>query len=344
MKLATIPLEGGEPGPERRDGRLVVVDDVGGKLALVPREVAPNLRVALEEWAEVAPRLAAIDAQLKDGAWPQSRELAETGFLAPLPRTTSWLDGSAFIRHIVLVRKARGAEPPADLRSGPLMYQGIGDPLLGPREDILAVSEDHGIDFEAEVAVLLDETPMGTTAADALAHVKLLVLMNDVSLRNLIPRELKAGFGFFHGKPPSALAPFAVTPDELGPAWRDGRVHLEMRSERNGELFGHPDAGEMFFPFQRLIEHAAKTRPLPAATLIGSGTVSNEDPSVGSSCLAEKRMLEIIRGGEAKTPFLRFGDRVRIEMLQDGRSVFGAIDQRVVQARRLAPVETAGSE
>lgn len=343
MKLATISAEEPRTESERRDGRLVIVDDENDRVGLVPPETAPNLRQALEEWERVEPELRRIEKQVKDGTWTETRPLGECRFMAPLPRTTSWLDGSAFIQHIILVRKARGAEPPEDLKTVPLMYQGIGDPLLGPTDDIVAQSEDHGIDFEAEVAVLLDDVPMGITAEDALQHVKLLVLLNDVSLRKLIPRELKAGFGFFHGKPPSSLGPYAVTPDELKDAWRDGRVHLEMMSHLNGELFGHPDAGEMFFPFQRLIEHAAKTRPLPAGTLLGSGTVSNEDESVGSSCLAEKRMLETIRDGEPTTPFLRFGDRVRIEMLQDGKSVFGTIDQKIVQTSPTRRVETAES-
>ena len=343
MKLATIPVDDPSSESQKRDGRLVIVDDDQGVVALVPAEVAPNLRQALEEWSRVEGELRTIEDSLKAGKWQDTRSLSDCSFMAPLPRTTSWLDGSAFIQHIVLVRKARGAEPPEDLKTVPLMYQGIGDPLLGPKADIQAVSEDHGIDFEAEVAVLLDDVPMGTDAQDALGHVKLFVLLNDVSLRKLIPRELKAGFGFFHGKPPSSLGPFAVTPDELGNAWRDGRVHLEMTSHLNGERHGHPDAGEMFFSFGQLIEHAARTRPLPAGTLLGSGTVSNEDESVGSSCLAEKRMLETIHDGKPSTPFLRFGDRVRIEMLKDGKSVFGAIDQKIVQAEAARRVETAES-
>jgi fumarylacetoacetate (FAA) hydrolase len=343
MKLATIPVEDPRTESQRRDGRLVVVDDEAGRVALVPEDVTPNLRQALEEWDRAGHALQEIDRQLKAGTYKDTRALNDCSFLAPLPRTTSWLDGSAFIQHIVLVRKARGAEPPEDLKTVPLMYQGIGDPLLGPTEDILAASEEHGIDFEAEVAVLLDDVPMGTSAENALKHVKLIVLLNDVSLRKLIPRELKAGFGFFHGKPPSSLGPYAVTPEELGDAWKDGRVHLEMTSHLNGEPFGHPHAGEMFFGFDRLIEHAAKTRPLPAGTLLGSGTVSNEDESVGSSCLAEKRMLETIHEGAPSTSFLRFGDHVRIEMRKDGKSVFGAIDQKVVQATPPKQVQTAES-
>jgi fumarylacetoacetate (FAA) hydrolase len=312
MKLATIPADGPVPPGLKRDGRLVVVDDRAGRLAVVPAHVAPNLRTALEDWQSAEPRLRDIDRQLKAGTW--------TG-----------IDGSAFIQHILLVRKARNAEPPADLREVPLMYQGVSDPLLGPTDDIAVADESYGIDLEAEVGVIMDEVPMGTKAADAGKHIRLLCLMNDVSLRGLIPRELAAGFGFFHGKPPTAFAPFAVTPDELGDAWRDGRVHLDMVSHINGTKLGDPNAGEMFFSFPRLIEHAAHTRPLPAGTILGSGTVSNEDESRGCSCLAERRTLETIHEGKPMTPFLRFGDRVHIDMQQDGRSVFGVIDQKVVR-------------
>lgn len=325
MKLATIP-------DASKDGRLVVVDEAAGRLGLVPRSVAPSLWTALQDWARAEPELRRIARQLHDGRWPESQPIAGTTFLAPLPRTTSWLDGSAFVQHIVLVRRARGAEPPADLRTVPLMYQGVGDPLLGPTQDIAASSEDFGIDLEAEVAVVLDDVPMGTKAADALAHVKLLVVMNDVSLRNLIPRELAAGFGFFQGKPPSSLGPYAVTPDELGDAWRGGRLHLPIHVSVNGRRIGDPDCGEMLFSFAQLIEHAARTRPLPAGTILGSGTVSNEDEARGCGCLAEVRTLETLKTGKPSTPFLRFGDRVRIEVLAGNRSVFGAIDQKVVPA------------
>ncbi len=331
MKLATLKVRSPRSESERRDGRLCIVDDVAGYAALVPASIAPNLLFAIRSWGNIKPELERIDEALRAGRWEEAKPLRECVFMAPLPRTTCWIDGSAYIQHIILVRKARGAEPPEDLRTVPLMYQGVADPLLAPKEPIRARSEDHGIDFEAEVGVILDDVPMGTDAAAAGEHIKLLCLMNDVSLRNLIPRELKAGFGFFHGKPPTAFATYAVTPDELGDAWKDGRIHLEMQTTLNGQPFGHPNAGpEMFFNFPQLIEHAAKTRPLPAGTILGSGTVSNEDERVGSSCLAEKRMLEIIHDGEAKTPFMRFGDRIHIDMQQDGRSVFGVIDQEVV--------------
>lgn len=332
MKLATIPRTDARDPTKRRDGRLVLVDDQAGRFVAVPDDVAPNLWSAVQDWPRAEPRLREMDRLLRAGDLGETHPIEGQTFLAPLPRTTSWLDGSAYIQHIVLVRKARGAEPPEDLRKVPLMYQGVGDPLYGPTEPIVARSESDGIDFEAEVAVVTDDVPMGTPAADAEKHIRLLCLMNDVSLRALIPRELAAGFGFFHGKPPSHFAPFAVTPDELGDAWRDGRVHLPMLSWRSDEKHGDPDAGpEMFFSFHQLIEHAAATRPLPAGTIIGSGTVSNEDTKRGCSCIAEKRMLETIEAGKPTTPFLRFGETVRIDMQQDGRSVFGAIVQEVVQ-------------
>lgn len=331
VKLATLRVERPATESERRDGRLALVDDTAGRVLPVPADVAPNLLFALRDWTRIEPRLRALDADLRTGKAKGALPLSSVRFMAPLPRSTCWLDGSAYIHHIVLVRKARGAEPPADLREVPLMYQGVSDPMLAHDEPIEAEAA-WGPDLEAEVGVVLDDVPRGTQAKDALRLVRLIVLLNDVSLRNLIPRELAAGFGFFHGKPPTAFAPYAVTPDELGPAWKDGRVHLPMLSAINGKPFGHPDAGpEMFFSFARLVEHAAKTRPLPAGTVIGSGTVSNEDPTKGSSCLAEVRMLETIRDGKATTPFLRHGDTVRIEMKDAaGRSVFGAIEQKVV--------------
>ena len=325
MKLGTLP-------DGSRDGALVVVLQDKGLLARVPTRVAANLRGALEQWAQVEPELRRIERQAREGRWPETMPLEGAKLLAPLPRTTSWIDGSAFIQHILLVRKARNAEPPADLRTVPLMYQGVGDPLLAPTAPIQAMSEEHGIDLEAEIAVVLDDVPMGTKAADAGRHIRLLVLMNDVSLRGLIPRELAAGFGFFQGKPPSSLGPYAVTPDELGAAWRDGRLHLPMQVSVNGNRIGDPDCGEMFFSFPQLIEHAAATRPLPAGTILGSGTVSNADESRGCGCLAEVRTLEHIKTGGPVTPFLRFGDMVRIEVMDGGRSVFGAIEQQVRKA------------
>lgn len=337
MKLATIPVPEPRTESERRDGRLVVVDDQRGLLLPVPG-VAPNLWAAIREWDRVEPALQEASQRLRGDRLEPGDEtlpLARQRFMAPLPRTTCWIDGSAYIQHIILVRKARGAEPPETLETVPLMYQGCADPLLGPTDDILAASKEHGIDLEAEVGVILDEVPMETPAEEAGRHIRLLCIMNDVSLRNLIPAELKAGFGFFQGKPPTSFAPFAVTPDEVGDAWRDGRLHLPVRSWINGERFGDPEAGpEMHFSFPQLIEHAAKTRRLPAGTILGSGTVSNKDTARGCSCLAERRMLETIENGAPSTPFLSFGDRVRIEVTQGGTSVFGAIDQKVSRYTR----------
>lgn len=331
MKLATLRLERPATESERRDGRLALVDDENGRVLPVPAAFAPNLLAALREWEVVEPKLRRLDAQLRLNQAAGIVPLSSCRFMAPLPRSTCWIDGSAYINHVLLVRKARKAEPPADLRTVPLMYQGCSDPMMA-HDDPIPADEAWGPDLEAEVAVVLGDVPRGTKAADALRHVRLVVLMNDVSLRELIPRELAAGFGFYHGKPPTAFAPYAVTPDELGPAWKDGRVHLPMLTWVNGKQLGHPDAGpEMFFGFAQLIEHAAKTRPLPAGTVLGSGTVSNEDASKGFSCLAEVRMVETIRSGKPTTPFLKHGDVVRIDMKDaKGRSVFGAIEQKVV--------------
>jgi fumarylacetoacetate (FAA) hydrolase len=250
-----------------------------------------------------------------------------------LPRAYHWADGSAYVNHVELVRKARGAEMPESFWHDPLMYQGGADCFIAPQAPIQAADEAWGIDLEAEIAVITDDVPMGVTAAEAAQHIQLLMLVNDVSLRNLIPGELAKGFGFYQSKPSSSFSPVAITPDELGDCWKDGKVHRPLVSQINGTLFGQPDAGtDMTFNFPTLLAHAAKTRPLGAGTIIGSGTVSNYDRSAGSSCLAEKRMLEIIEQGEARTPFLKFGDRVRIEMFDAaGQSIFGAIDQVVEQ-------------
>lgn len=262
----------------------------------------------------------------------RSEPCAEERFAAPLPRAYEWIDGSAYLNHILLVRRARGAEPPATLETDPLVYQGGSGRLLGPRDDLLLADSTWGLDFEAEVCVILGDTPRGTRADAAEPYVRLILLANDVTLRNLVPAELAKGFGFFVSKPATAFSPFAVTPDELGDAWRGGRVHLPLRSYLNGQLCGDPDAGsEMHFSFFDLIEHVTRTRDLTAGTLLGSGTVSNRDPLRGVSCLAERRTREVLERGEAVTPFLQSGDRVRIEMLDEtGRSVFGAIDQTVV--------------
>lgn len=314
-----------------RDGKLVVVRRDNAVYA--PADgIAPNLQAALDGWDDVAPRLEALAADLEAGR-VDGLPVEPDRFHAPLPRAYEWVDGSAFLNHVILVRKARGAEPPPTLREDPLVYQGGSGHFLGPTEDIPLADPEWGLDFESEVAVILGDTPQGTTAADAHRYVRLLVLVNDVTLRNLIPAELAKGFGFFQSKPATAFGPFAITPDELGDAWRDGRVHLPLRTIYNGRLVGDPDAGpEMHFSFFDLIEHICKTRSFTAGTILGSGTVSNEDRARGISCLAERRMIEIIETGAPQTPFMRPGDTVEIEMLDGrGRSLFGRISQKVVQ-------------
>ena len=328
MKLATLKRGG-------RDGTLCVVDRKLKIAAQVPK-IAPTLQAALDAWSATAPALKDVYERLNAGGVDTSFALEPGELAAPLPRAYQFLDGSAYVTHVELVRKARGAELPKSFWTDPLMYQGGSDTLLGPRDPIVVADEAYGPDFEAEVAVITDDVPLGTDAAHAAAHVKLLVLLNDVSLRNLIPDELAKGFGFVHGKPPSALSEVAITPDELGPAWRNAKVHLPLVSTRNGRRFGAPDAGtDMTFDFAQLIAHACKTRPLSAGTIIGSGTVSNRDASKGSSCIVERRTLEQLESGAPVTPFLRAGEQVRIEMFDgEGRSLFGAIDQRVELARR----------
>lgn len=326
MRLATV---GGG-----KDGALVVISADGRKAVPVPQDRCPSLISAVEDWSRARGFLQEIADRLEQGKSEQALDAGSLRFLAPLPRTYAWLDGSAFIQHVILVRKARGAEPPEDLFTVPLMYQGISDILLGPDDDIPLIDPAHGLDFEGEIAVVTDFVPMGTKAEQARDKILLVLLMNDVSLRNLIPRELATGFGFFHGKPSSSFAPFAVTPDELGDSWQDGRLFLDLEVKLNGKLFGHPNAGEMHFSFYELIEHACKTRSLSAGTIIGSGTVSNRDPSVGSTCIAEVRMLEKINSGEMVTPFMKPGDAVEMNVVKDGRSVFGSIRQKVVLSSR----------
>ncbi|HUO81409.1 MAG TPA: fumarylacetoacetate hydrolase family protein [Gammaproteobacteria bacterium] len=327
MKLATLK-EGG------RDGTLVVVSRDLGR-AVRAGSMAPTLQAAIDDWASLAPQLAEIYARLNAGAVPGELELDPDTLAAPFPRGYHWVDGSAYVNHVELVRKARGAEMPPSFWTDPLVYQGGSDDFLGPRDDIAVPSEEFGIDMEAEIAVVTDDVRMGTSAEDAASHVKLLMLVNDVSLRNLVPAELAKGFGFYQSKPATAFSPVAVTPDEPGPAWRDAKLHLPLVTCLNGELIGEPDAGEdMTFSFAELIAHAARTRNLGAGTIVGSGTVSNTDRSRGSSCLAERRMLETLEHGKPRTPFMKFGDRVRIEMKDAaGHSIFGAIDQKVVKAR-----------
>ncbi|WP_139706651.1 fumarylacetoacetate hydrolase family protein [Aeromonas hydrophila] len=326
MKLATL-------NNGKRDGALVVVSRDLSRAVRVP-QLAATLQAALDEWAELAPKLTAVYQQLNDGACADAFPFDETACLSPLPRAYQWADGSAYVNHVELVRKARGAEMPESFWHDPLMYQGGSDSFLPPRGTIPMGSEEWGIDFESEIAVITDDVPMGSSPQAAAGHIKLLMLVNDVSLRNLIPGELAKGFGFFQSKPSSSFSPLAITPDELGDDWRDGKVHLPLETHLNGALFGAPDAGvDMTFNFYELIAHAAKTRPLGAGCIIGSGTVSNYDRSRGSSCLAELRMLEIIESGQATTPFLRFGDTVSIAMQdRNGMSLFGTILQRVTPA------------
>ncbi len=326
MKLATL-------NNGKRDGALVVVSRDLSRAVRVP-QLAATLQAALDEWAELAPKLTAVYQQLNDGACADAFPFDETACLSPLPRAYQWADGSAYVNHVELVRKARGAEMPESFWHDPLMYQGGSDSFLPPRGTIPMGSEEWGIDFESEIAVITDDVPMGTSPQAAAGHIKLLMLVNDVSLRNLIPGELAKGFGFFQSKPSSSFSPLAITPDELGDDWRDGKVRLPLETHLNGALFGAPDAGvDMTFNFYELIAHAAKTRPLGAGCIIGSGTVSNYDRSRGSSCLAELRILEIIESGQATTPFLRFGDTVSIAMQdRNGMSLFGTILQRVTPA------------
>lgn len=313
-----------------RDGQLAVVHANGESFADAST-IAPSLQAGLDDWARVEPLLKALSDDLASGKQP-AQPIDWGRVRAPLPRAYEWVDGSAYINHIVLVRKARNAEPPKTLLTDPLVYQGGASEMLGPREPITLVDESWGLDFEAEVGVILGDVPLGTKAADAEQHIRLLVILNDVTLRNLIPAELEKGFGFFNSKPATAFAPFAVTPDEVGPAWKDGRVHLRLASHYNGGLAGDPEAGpEMHFSFFQLIEHIAKTRRFTAGTILGSGTVSNADRARGISCLAERRMIEIIESGKPATPFMKLGDTIAIEMHDaGGRSIFGRIEQRVV--------------
>lgn len=325
MKLATLKSRG-------RDGDLIVVSG-DNQRAVRAASVATSLREAVENWPVVKPRLEELSRRLNSGSANDVFEIDLRDLHSPLPRSFQWADGSAFIHHIKLVRMARNAPLPETLETVPLMYQGGSDRFLAPTDDIPQVDFAHGTDFEGEVAVITDDVPMGITPERALEHVLLFMIVNDVSLRGLVPEELAQGFGFFQSKPPSAFGPFAVTADELGGAWWDGRVHLPLRVEFNGTFFGNADAGAMHFHFGQLIAHAARTRPLSAGTIIGSGTVSNENVERGSSCLAEKRMLEKIHEGVIKTPFMKVGDTVKIEMLDlDGRNIFGTIFQTVGRA------------
>ncbi|HVP85207.1 MAG TPA: fumarylacetoacetate hydrolase family protein [Rhizomicrobium sp.] len=324
MKLASLK--------HGRDGALIVVSRDLSRFVPVPH-VAPTLQRALDNWHEVAPRLMRVYDLLNESMADGTHAFDPVQVAAPLPRAYQWADGSAYVTHVELVRKARNAEMPQSFWTDPLMYQGGSDSLIGARDPILAADESWGIDFEGEIAVVTDDVKMGTPAANSESHIKLLMLVNDVSLRNLIPNELAKGFGFFQSKPATAFSPVAVTPDELGEAWHDGKVHLPLHVTYNGRDFGQPNAGvDMTFSFPQLIAHAAKTRALAAGTIVGSGTISNANRAAGSACLAERRTLETIEQGAPKTPFMSFGDRIRFEMFDaENRSIFGAIDQEVVR-------------
>lgn len=325
MKLAT--LKNGT-----RDGQLIVVSkDL--KSAVRVDNIAFTLQNALDNWDKLSPKLDEVYKALNQGHMKDSFPFDATQVMSPLPRAYQWADGSAYVNHVELVRKARGAIMPESFWTDPLMYQGGSDAFLGPRDDILLQDEGWGIDFEAEIAVITQDIPMGASSEMAGKQIALLMLVNDVSLRNLIPGELAKGFGFFQSKPSSSFSPVAVTPDELDEAWDGKKVNLPLISHLNGKLFGAPNAGiDMTFDFPTLIAHAAKTRPLGAGAIIGSGTVSNYDRSKGSSCIAERRMLETIEKGEPITPFMHFGDKIRIEMLdKNHESIFGTIDQQVVK-------------
>ncbi|MCH2057646.1 MAG: fumarylacetoacetate hydrolase family protein [Thalassotalea sp.] len=325
MKLATLKNN-------TRDGQLVIVSrDL--KKAVAVKDIAPTLQFALDDWANLAPKLETVYQSLNEGQAEAAFDFVEGDCESPLPRAYQWADGSAYVNHVELVRKARNAEMPETFWTDPLMYQGGSDAFIGPKDDIPVAAEDYGIDFESEVAVITDDVAMAASPEQAKSHIKLIMLVNDVSLRNLIPAELAKGFGFFGSKPSSAFSPVAVTPDELGDAWDGNKLHLPLTTHLNGELFGQPNCGvDMTFDFPTIVAHAAKTRPLSAGCIVGSGTISNYDRSAGSSCLAEKRMLEIIADGKPSTSFMKFGDTVRIEMFDaNGDSIFGAIDQQVVQ-------------
>ncbi|MDP6969569.1 MAG: fumarylacetoacetate hydrolase family protein [Gammaproteobacteria bacterium] len=335
MKLASLKNH-------THDGKLVVVAKDLKSYKAVP-DISPTLQCALDDWANIAPKLEAVYTQLNAGDAQGAEPFDQAKCNSPLPRAFHWADGSAYVNHVELVRRARGAELPATFWQDPLIYQGGSDSFLGPHDNIELASEDFGIDFEAEIAVILSHTQMGAPKDQVDSNIKLLMLVNDVSLRNLIPAELAKGFGFYQSKPSSAFSPVAVTPDELGTDWCDGKINLPLLSTLNGQAFGTPDAGvDMTFNFYELISHAAKTRPLTAGSIIGSGTVSNKSPDGGPgkavtdggkgySCIAELRMIETINYGKPKTSYMQYGDQIQIEMLdKNGASIFGAIKQELV--------------
>ncbi len=321
MKLGSLK-EGG------RDGTLIVVSRDLGR-AVRATGIAATLQQALDDWSNAAPRLNALYESLNAGDADGVFDVDVARLAAPMPRAYEFVDGSAYLPHVERVRRARGAEVPESFYTDPLMYQATSAGFYGPRDTVKVTSEDHGIDLEAEIVVITDDVPMAVTPDQAAGHIQLIGLVNDVSLRNLIPGELAKGFGFLQAKPRSALSPVFVTPDELGDAWQDNKLHLPLLTHINGEWFGAPEAGvDMQFDFSQLVAHAAKTRPLVAGTIVGSGTIANEDTSKGASCFAEKRTVETLEQGAPKTPFMAFGDTVRIEMLDaEGVSIFGAIEQ-----------------
>lgn len=334
MKLATLN--------QGRDGKLVVVSrDL--KHAVIVTDIAPTLQNALDNWSEAEPQLKAVYEKLNQGELENTLPFEQDKVASPLPRAYQWADGSAYVNHVELVRKARNAQMPPSFWTDPLIYQGGSDTFLAPQDNISMADESWGIDFEGEIAVITDDVAMGASPEQAADKIRLIMLVNDVSLRGLIPAELAKGFGFFQSKPSSAFSPVAITPDELGDKWEDGRVHLPLLVTLNGEAFGKANAGvDMTFNFPQLVSHVAKTRSLGAGAIIGSGTVSNKqdtehgsaikDGGVGYSCLAEVRMIETINNGQPSTPFMKFGDTVRIEMNDDeGNSIFGVIEQTVEQ-------------
>lgn len=325
MKLATL-VDGS------RDGRLVLVSRDLSR-AVDASDIAQNLQCAVDDWMRLEPALTSRYEALNRGEISGDFVFDPSLAMAPLPRAWQWLDGSCFLSHGALMQRAFHLDPIEGMDTTPLMYQGAGDDFLGGRQDIPLPTEAHGIDFEGEFAVLVDEVPLGCTAEQAISRIRLVMQLNDVSLRALAPREMRTGFGFVQAKSSTSFAPVAVTPDELGDAWRDGRVHLPLRVMWNGKWFGNPHGGAMHFGFHQLIAHAALTRRLSAGTIIGSGTVSNDDRSVGSACISELRAIEMIDQGAPQTGFMRFGDRIVMEARgADGTPLFGAIDQRVVEA------------
>ncbi len=323
MKLASLKTGG-------RDGTLIIVSRDIQRYVLAT-DISLTLQTALDNWHQAAPRLNALYAELNRGTCNGIQKLDLEALASPLPRAFEFVDGSAYLPHVDRVRRARGAEVPESFYVDPLMYQATSAGFLGPRDPVPVVSEEYGIDFESEIIIISDDVPMAVSVEAAESHIQLIGLINDVSLRNLIPAELAKGFGFLQSKPRSALSPVLVTPDELGEHWQNSKLSLPLHSTLNGEFFGKPEAGvDMQFNFAQLLAHAAKTRPLTAGTIVGSGTIANEDTDKGASCLAEIRMLEIIADGKPSTPFMKFGDTIRIEMFDTmGESIFGAIEQTI---------------